>query len=706
MALFRKLICLLILQVVSGQESSAGKKVSDFLQQKFATYDQSVRPNHGGDPVAVTVSGYVLDISEISEKTQDFTVSLYLRHQWKDSRLEFTEADVGMEKIQLTKEYADKLWKVDTFVVNERESRGHDLLTENVFTRLSSDGTVLTSSRFTIRASCKMELGWFPFDRHTCSLLLESYGQTANDFEYQWKSDSSGNTKTAVGVSSDVTSITFNVAAVNTRLETVTLTIAKYSRISVDFFFIRSATRYVHEVYFPAIILTLLAFVTLLHETGTSKSRLQISILLEGLLILLTALSATNMPKVNYQTALDFYLMICLLIILLVVSVNVAFCLVINSNKASNGIVRLRSVYDNNHVEEADEGKEVLFDTASNISPQASRIFTHQVELVEGNQQQDSATMERRDDFDSASEGLTMRCPDSACHKEVPISEMLEHAVKLHNVPLLENSFGNVEVKFKVDLKSEIYKRKVWICAALRGHTHEFLVAIESGCRSISLVKIFPYVVTHPVSKKFWIGIKTQGQGNESDYATWHKCILATQSTATAFINGDFILLHENHLRAYGQNIEDNGIKCTLKLQILVHDCTCQADAKTTNTNPAHVVNTVTKGEGGAQLLSMGEAASDESDNSAKENVKETTESLDNHLADVDDKSRPGNVDGNSVSGCQVEYAPQIVDAIEVSGTIRNDERVPQIFRNGESIIEERKPKNDVNLPLIGEAIG
>ncbi|ODM95288.1 Gamma-aminobutyric acid receptor subunit beta [Orchesella cincta] len=378
MALLRNLIYLLILQAVSGQE--APKKLTEFLKKKFADYDSAMRPNHGGTPVTVTVSGYVLDISPIDEKSQDFTVSLYLRHEWKDARLEFTETEAGQDKIQLTKEYADKLWKVDTFIVNERESKGHDLLTENVFTRISTDGTVLTSSRFTIRATCKMELGWFPFDRHTCPLLLESYAHTTKDFVYQWKADSNGNIKTAVGVAPEVTSIQFNIPAVNCRKESETVGSVIYSRLAVEFFFIRSATRYVHQVYFPAILVTLLAFVTLLHETGTTKSRLQISILLEGLLIVLIALSSSNMPPVNYQTALDFYLMICLLTVLFVVAVNVAFCLVINTTtNDTNGIVRLRSVYDNNHVE--DEGKEVLFDTGANLSPRTNRIFTLLVKL-------------------------------------------------------------------------------------------------------------------------------------------------------------------------------------------------------------------------------------------------------------------------------------------------------------------------------------
>lgn len=50
-------------------------------------------------PVNVTVSGYVLDIFGIDEVKQEFTVNLFLRHEWKDPRLEFTEAEAGADKI-------------------------------------------------------------------------------------------------------------------------------------------------------------------------------------------------------------------------------------------------------------------------------------------------------------------------------------------------------------------------------------------------------------------------------------------------------------------------------------------------------------------------------------------------------------------------------------------------------------------------------
>ena len=42
-------------------------------------YDRRVRPNYGGEPVAVGVSLYVLSVGEISEKFMDYTFDMYFR---------------------------------------------------------------------------------------------------------------------------------------------------------------------------------------------------------------------------------------------------------------------------------------------------------------------------------------------------------------------------------------------------------------------------------------------------------------------------------------------------------------------------------------------------------------------------------------------------------------------------------------------------
>ena len=42
--------------------------------------------------------------------------------------------------------------------------------------------------RLTVKATCPMDLTYFPMDSQLCTLEIESYGYTMDDVIYQWNS--------------------------------------------------------------------------------------------------------------------------------------------------------------------------------------------------------------------------------------------------------------------------------------------------------------------------------------------------------------------------------------------------------------------------------------------------------------------------------------------------------------------------------------
>lgn len=59
----------------------------------------------------------------------------------------------------------DLIWKPDTYFLNGKESYLHRVPTQNRLVRLSRDGSILFSSRLTIKARCPMNLQDFPLDK-------------------------------------------------------------------------------------------------------------------------------------------------------------------------------------------------------------------------------------------------------------------------------------------------------------------------------------------------------------------------------------------------------------------------------------------------------------------------------------------------------------------------------------------------------------
>ena len=157
-----------------GEAADLGANVSRILKSFFDHgYDRRVRPLYGGTPVQVLVSMHIVDISSVSEVLMDFTSDFYFRQVWVDDRLSF-QPQKGIEELCVGAEVADKIWVPDTFFANEKSAYFHTATTANTFLRIKNNGEVLRSMRLTVTASCPMELQYFPMDRQTCKIEVES----------------------------------------------------------------------------------------------------------------------------------------------------------------------------------------------------------------------------------------------------------------------------------------------------------------------------------------------------------------------------------------------------------------------------------------------------------------------------------------------------------------------------------------------------
>ncbi|CAM5131880.1 unnamed protein product [Natator depressus] len=148
-------------------------------------HDFSMRPGFGGPAIPVGVDVQVESLDSISEVDMDFTMTLYLRHYWKDERLSFPSTN--NQSMTFDGRLVKKIWVPDMFFVHSKRSFIHDTTTDNVMLRVQPDGKVLYSLRVTVTAMCNMDFSRFPLDTQTCSLEIESYAYTEDDLMLYWK---------------------------------------------------------------------------------------------------------------------------------------------------------------------------------------------------------------------------------------------------------------------------------------------------------------------------------------------------------------------------------------------------------------------------------------------------------------------------------------------------------------------------------------
>uniref|UniRef100_A0A8I3WUR3 GABA(C) receptor n=1 Tax=Callithrix jacchus TaxID=9483 RepID=A0A8I3WUR3_CALJA len=265
-------------------------------------HDFSMRPAFGGPAIPVGVDVQVESLDSISEVDMDFTMTLYLRHYWKDERLAFSSA--SNKSMTFDGRLVKKIWVPDVFFVHSKRSFTHDTTTDNIMLRVFPDGHVLYSMRITVTAMCNMDFSHFPLDSQTCSLELESYAYTDEDLMLYWKNgDESLKTDEKISLSQ------FLIQKFHTtsRLAFYSST-GWYNRLYINFTLRRHIFFFLLQTYFPATLMVMLSWVSFWIDRRAVPARVSLGI--TTVLTMSTIITGVNasMPRVSYIKAVDIYL--------------------------------------------------------------------------------------------------------------------------------------------------------------------------------------------------------------------------------------------------------------------------------------------------------------------------------------------------------------------------------------------------------------
>ncbi|CAL8271360.1 unnamed protein product [Merluccius merluccius] len=269
---------------------------------KVDDHDFTMRPAFGGPAIPVGVDVQVESLDSISEVDMDFTMTLYLRHYWKDERLSFTSST--NKSMTFDGRLVKKIWVPDVFFVHSKRSFIHDTTTDNIMLRVFPDGHVLYSLRVTVTAACNMDFSRFPLDSQTCSLELESYAYTDEDLMLYWKSgDESLSTDDRISLSQ------FLIQKFHTtsRLAFYSST-GWYNRLYINFTLRRHIFFFLLQTYFPATLMVMLSWVSFWIDRRAVPARVSLGI--TTVLTMSTIITGVNasMPRVSYIKAVDIYL--------------------------------------------------------------------------------------------------------------------------------------------------------------------------------------------------------------------------------------------------------------------------------------------------------------------------------------------------------------------------------------------------------------
>ncbi|XP_023655176.1 glycine receptor subunit alpha-3 isoform X3 [Paramormyrops kingsleyae] len=284
---------------------------SDFLDKlmgKTSGYDARIRPNFKGPPVNVSCNIFINSFGSIAETTMDYRVNIFLRQQWNDPRLAYSE--YPDDSLDLDPSMLDSIWKPDLFFANEKGAHFHEVTTDNKLLRIFKNGNVLYSIRLTLTLSCPMDLKNFPMDVQTCIMQLESFGYTMNDLIFEWQKN--GPVQVAEGLTlpqfilKDESDLRYCTKHYNT---------GKFTCIEVRFHLERQMGYYLIQMYIPSLLIVILSWVSFWINMDAAPARVALGITTVLTMTTQSSGSRTSLPKVSYVKAIDIWMAVCLLFV-------------------------------------------------------------------------------------------------------------------------------------------------------------------------------------------------------------------------------------------------------------------------------------------------------------------------------------------------------------------------------------------------------
>ncbi|XP_070553295.1 glycine receptor subunit alpha-2-like isoform X2 [Ptychodera flava] len=301
------LICLQLSGTDSwGNMTKDEQKQSEFLDNLFRNYDSRIRPNFNGPPVEVTTDMFIASIDTVQETTMSYTMDIFMRQQWNDPRLSFTEYE-GVVTVHT--KLLNKMWFPDLFFANEKRAYQHDVTTDNKLLRLFPNGDILYSVRLSLTLSCMMQLKYFPMDKQQCGAQLESYGFNTKELIFKWRE------KEPIQLPADLTLPQFDIIGTRTLSCMKVYNTGNYTCVEGRFVMARQMGYYLIQTYIPSMLIVILSWVSFWISADSSPARVALGI--TTVLTMTTQSSGANetLPKVSYVKAIDIWMAVCLLFV-------------------------------------------------------------------------------------------------------------------------------------------------------------------------------------------------------------------------------------------------------------------------------------------------------------------------------------------------------------------------------------------------------
>ena len=270
------------------------------------------RPNAGGPPETILVQFALLDLDDVDDKQQRFSIDAYFEIKWRDHRL-VVESDARLEG-QTRAFTPDNIWTPALTIVNDR---GLSLKLPEIIL-VDNDGNATIRQRLSGSLASNLKLQDFPFDTQRLTIDTVSYRYTPSELVYSTDSSFVGDSSTfsADGWDFDLLQPEFSIFKLSADRDGASkLTLAISASRDSGFFILTLAL--------PMALILFMTWTVHWLQPDLIPARLGLSTATVFSLIALGVSFRLSLPQIDYLTQADRFVMYSTLLVLVSLGITV-----------------------------------------------------------------------------------------------------------------------------------------------------------------------------------------------------------------------------------------------------------------------------------------------------------------------------------------------------------------------------------------------
>ncbi|KAI9330495.1 neurotransmitter-gated ion-channel ligand binding domain-containing protein [Zopfochytrium polystomum] len=293
--------------------SSSALSLNGVVNQLLTGYDKTVRPSAGtGDPTLVAAQFQINRLFNVNPISSDFKMDLYLRLLWNDSRLATTFTTNEQIRLDPT-----NIWVPDVQFYNQHKPTGPT--DESCQLKVPASGTVQWNRHFVVDLYSTFYLYSFPYDTQNISIRVVSLSYPSSELQMgYWPASQGGAARPSLdsSFSSDIWTLAGQDPHLKKYYNSKDPNSTVYAGIEYTLTIDRDPTIYIIKYVLPLFFIAFSSTLSYWVDPGVPPARVGFVLTLLVAAFSLNYVVSAELPKVNYLSTLDTYVVVAVVFVL------------------------------------------------------------------------------------------------------------------------------------------------------------------------------------------------------------------------------------------------------------------------------------------------------------------------------------------------------------------------------------------------------